>query len=445
MFQTGDTVNGLYLVVDHVGEGGMGVVLKVRNQAGDFLALKYCADPEPEQRRRFAREVRVMQGISHPNVMPVVDADLSHDPPYFVMPLAVGSLQAELDLRGPDEKKALRDTRELSEGVAAIHAAGATHRDIKPLNVLRMADGSLRVADLGLAKFNERDTTILTRTSMSLGTFVYAAPEQFLPGGTRDADARTDVFQIGKTLYQLLTGDLPQLIDSRKIDPGLAHIVQRATRNDPAERYSSVQELVEALTAYELTLDPFAHPTDAFHALIKEARELAAEGRYDATNLQKIVELVSRLAGNSREILAMVEEVPRDLLGTLAASLPAEAERLVALYVTAVDDAIGGLNFEHAEVVARVMRTFFDSGRTPAIKALALEGTLIAGVRLNRWAAMEAFDVMLQKVSAGPDAVAVAEMLVRRLDEYRGVAERVPPANLHPAVRRVRARVAPGE
>src|SRR5262249_51880612 len=155
------------------------------------------------------------------------DSNLSHEPPYFVMPLAVGSLSADLVWLSKDEEAALDAIKSIALGVQAIHAAGATHRDIKPLNALRLTDGSFAVSDLGLAKSNDRDTRVLTRTTGNLGTFAYAAPEQFQPGGTRDADARTDVYQIGKTLYELLTGEIPHMMDLRKVDAGLSLIIQR--------------------------------------------------------------------------------------------------------------------------------------------------------------------------------------------------------------------------
>lgn len=82
-------------------------------------------------------------------------------------------------------------------GVQAIHNANGTHRDVKPANALRMDDRRVVLSDLGLVKLDPRDTTILTQTAAFIGTRAYCAPEQLLPGGSREADARTDVYQLG--------------------------------------------------------------------------------------------------------------------------------------------------------------------------------------------------------------------------------------------------------
>ena len=102
--------------------------------------------------------------------------------------------------------KSWRLFRQVCLGVQAMHDSGIVHRDIKPANVLRFTGGRIAVSDLGAAKLEPRDTTVLTQTHVVVGTLAFLAPEQFLPGGSRRADFRTDIYQLGKVLYQLLTG-----------------------------------------------------------------------------------------------------------------------------------------------------------------------------------------------------------------------------------------------
>ncbi len=93
----GDIVDGTYEVIDEIGRGGMGVVLRVRDQSsGDLAALKFCNDTDVISRRRFAREVRCMEIIEHEHVMPVLHSNLGYDPPYFTMPIANSSLAREI-------------------------------------------------------------------------------------------------------------------------------------------------------------------------------------------------------------------------------------------------------------------------------------------------------------------------------------------------------------
>jgi eukaryotic-like serine/threonine-protein kinase len=228
--KTGDVIDGKYKVAEFLGAGGMGAVVKATALAGGkIVALKYCFENSPDLLRRFAREVRIMQGITHRHVVQILDANLTHKPPYFTMPLAVGSLQDEIPSLMADEDAALDAFLQLCQGAQAIHNSLGVHRDIKPLNALRYADDTIVISDLGLAKYDPRDTTTLTQASVLLGTRAYCAPEQLMPAGSRDADGRTDIYQLGKTLYEILTGKSPALIDRSALPAGLAHIVQRST------------------------------------------------------------------------------------------------------------------------------------------------------------------------------------------------------------------------
>ncbi len=199
LFEIGDTIDGRYLVRDQLGNGGMGAVLRVEDQvAHETLALKYC---KPGQnRRRFAREVRLMERIQSPHVIPISGSNLDHEPPYFVMPLAERSLESDLPLLLGDEPTALEIFRQVCLGVQDLHGRGVFHRDLKPANVLRLADGRMVVCDLGLARSENRDTTVLTRSIGWIGTEAYLAPEQRQPGGSHNADARKDVYQLVKVL-----------------------------------------------------------------------------------------------------------------------------------------------------------------------------------------------------------------------------------------------------
>ena len=227
----------------------MGRVVEVENLAdGVHHALKYC-DGSPLGKKRLIREARILAGFDHPHLLPVVGSNLSHDPPYFLMPLASSTLEAELGREVGDLSWACGAFRHVCLGVQALHQAGIVHRDLKPANILRLHDRYV-VADLGTGKREPRDSTVLTGTCAILGTLSYLAPEQLMPGGSRHADARTDIYQLGKVLYQMITRRSPAVIDASALPPGLSHIVQRATAARPPDRYPDVAELLEAVEAY---------------------------------------------------------------------------------------------------------------------------------------------------------------------------------------------------
>src|SRR5699024_2336868 len=148
---------------------------------------------------------------------------------------------------------------------------GHTHRDIKPDNALVFEDQKIVVSDLGLAKFDIRDTTVLTRASIYMGTYDYMPPEQMTYGGTRDLDHRGDVFQLGKTLYHLLTGERPTLMDPKAVPTGLWYVIQKATRQFPEDRYQSVNEFLDAIQDAMRAVDPSRSPTKIYEDLLKVA------------------------------------------------------------------------------------------------------------------------------------------------------------------------------
>jgi tRNA A-37 threonylcarbamoyl transferase component Bud32 len=439
MFQIGTLIDQRYRVLDTLGRGGMGTVLRVADSDGSEWALKYCSESDVEVRLRFSREVRIMELIRHPNVVSVVHSNVENDPPYFIMPLAQNSLADEIASFAGNTGAAIGAMSQVCAGIAAIHAAGATHRDLKPLNVLRMRDGTLAVADLGLAKLNDRDSTLLTSTFVALGTRAYAAPEQFVPGGSKNAEARTDVYQAGKMLYELVTGDIPTLMEFSRLPPEIAFVVDRATRHNPNERFSSIQELTAALATLQALNDPNASPHTAFMALIEQATALADEGRYESDLVLKIAHYVGALASEPRDVIARFELIPNQLLTALAEKGGPGVEELVLAYVRAVKAAISGYGFEHAEVVAERMRRVFNATGEPALKAAAVEATLVAAVERNRYAAMEVFDQLLVRVTEPADAIAVAGVLTQNVPHYANVAARVGPEKLHPVLQRVRA------
>ncbi len=437
---TGDLFDGRFAVRGLIGRGGMGTVLKVERQSDARpLALKYCHLAGAD-RKRFEREVRIMERVQHPHVVPIVFANLDHSPPYFVMPLAEGSLSDEVVRLKQDEPCALEVFGQICAGVQALHGSGIIHRDIKPANVLRFAGGRIAVSDFGLAKLDTRDSTILTQTGTFYGTFAYSAPEQHLPAGTRQADVRTDVCQLGKMLYHLLTGRSPVLIEQDALSRGLSHIVQRATSPHPEDRYQTLGELLDALRYYALAKDPNRNTREALENLVLQAEDLLRRHEYKAENLKAILGLLLHLDRHGpHAVIEFFDRLPRALLPVLAGEFSGEFLPPLRAYAGALRARAAGLPFAHADAVARRMRSVFVHSRSPEVKTTALEITLIAAVELNRFAAMNVFNGLLTTVKDTEVALAVVEMLRAHFRHYQKVAEQVPPGRLHPAIREVQA------
>ncbi|MCK6441028.1 MAG: serine/threonine protein kinase, partial [Planctomycetes bacterium] len=201
---------GHFVIQERIGRGGMGHVYKVRDKVlGRTLALKLLSPihaMDSEQRERFDREIVTLARLNHPNVVPVYEAGAHEGCPFYVMELIEGE---DLDRRvmrngAFDEREAARIILQVAQGVSHMHERDVIHRDIKPANILLRKDGSAALTDFGLARGMKPERN-LTQTGMAIGTPAYMSPEQ-AKGDVALIGPATDIYQLGATLYTLVTG-----------------------------------------------------------------------------------------------------------------------------------------------------------------------------------------------------------------------------------------------
>jgi len=253
---------------DHLGQGGMGVVVRAYEIAADReVALKVVrAKTDDAARKRFRVEAQSLARLKHPNVVQVFSVEVDSPEPFFTMEIVKGPSLDKLFKAGPMPiAEAVRIIAGAARGIGAAHAAGIVHRDIKPSNIILSPDGTPKVTDFGLAKRTDRDDQLTIPEAM-LGTPSYMAPEQ---AGRRQAEIGplSDVYSLGATLYALLAGEPPFVADEpvmtaalvltappkplRELRPevseDLERIVFRAMEKDATRRYGSANELADAL------------------------------------------------------------------------------------------------------------------------------------------------------------------------------------------------------
>jgi eukaryotic-like serine/threonine-protein kinase len=288
----GETV-GHYRVQTELGRGGMGVVFRAEDlKLGREVALKFLADSfsgDLTVHDRFLREARAAAALSHPNICTIYEINDSGGRPFIAMELLEGqTLQARL-ASGPLPQGELLDLAiQITDALAAAHAKGLIHRDIKPGNIFVTADGRAKVVDFGLAKAFERSTaatdqsaveTILddeatvTRSGTTVGTVAYMSPEQ--ARGER-VDARSDIFSLGLVLYEMATGrrafdgattavvfdgilnrtpPAPSSVNPG-VPPELEQVISCAIEKDRGNRYQSAADLAGDLRRLRRVSDP---------------------------------------------------------------------------------------------------------------------------------------------------------------------------------------------
>jgi predicted Ser/Thr protein kinase len=255
-FKSGDRV-GRHRIVRRLGEeanGAMGFVyLAEDEEAGEEVALKFLQEDDSEGRARLKREAESAARIQHPNVVRVHRVDYFENEPFIVLEYVRGQDLATVWPRPPlvlDE--ALAALRQVAEGLAAVHAKGVVHRDIKPTNILLKNDGRIVIVDFGLGR-RINDPVLLTKPNTILGTCCYMSPEQ---ANGDELDTSSDIFSFGLVAFELLTGlnlfrrstllttlhavatcPIPRIIDVRSDLPAhIAAIIDRCLARKPHDR-----------------------------------------------------------------------------------------------------------------------------------------------------------------------------------------------------------------
>ncbi len=288
-----ELVLGPYVLLERLGEGGMGQVFKARQVRLDrVVALKVIRPERLAQAgavQRFQREARAVARLAHPNIVTIHDADEAGGIHFFAMEYVEGiDLGRLLDKHGPLlVDQACAYIRQAALGLQHAHEQGLVHRDVKPANLLLTNQGLIKILDLGLARLGQQlDSTALTHEGALMGTPDYIAPEQVADPHT--VDIRADLYSLGCTLYRLLTGQVPfpgasviEKLDQHRwgepipveqirldVPAAVGGLVRRLMAKRPQDRFQTPAELAAVL-------GEILEPSTAFAGGKKAAGEAA--------------------------------------------------------------------------------------------------------------------------------------------------------------------------
>jgi len=279
-FEIGTTI-GDYQIVSVLGRGGMGKVFKVRNLLSDRIeAMKVLlpgVDPSPELVERFLREIKVVAGLEHPGIAALRTALRVDNQILMIMEYVEGDSLHQVLQRGRVEtQRAVRFTRQALETLGYAHRRGVVHRDVKPGNILVGPDDRIKLTDFGIA--SRSGDPKLTGAGVALGSLHYMSPEQMK---AEALDARSDLYSVGVTLYEMVTGQTPVQgnsyyailkahLDEKprpavELVPGLAavlsRVIEKSLEKTPEARFQTAEEFQAALSGFDLGGAPEAAAT----------------------------------------------------------------------------------------------------------------------------------------------------------------------------------------
>jgi len=376
-----------YNTVREIGRGGFGVVEEVKTDKGEKFATKTLAYPtnatktdKADLRARFEREVKYQSAVDHHHVVPIIAKNLKDDPPWFVMPLAEGSLQKELrDDRtlGGNPKKAIFD---LLAGLEEVHRLGYKHRDLSPGNVLRFRDddGSIyyAISDFGLMSPQAGVTTTLTDTNVAGGTLPYRAPE--CATSFRRATEQADIYSVGAILHDIFGtgGRIPHA--ELKANGAIGDVITKCTKTNPRRRYKNVQELREALYDVLHSDDlKFESDEDSHFGKLLQNSEALTDEQWD--ELFAHIDRQEAAGKSTRSLLSAIRRTHVEgLLGSapeLFHALGMEYAKFASTYT---------FDFDFCDVIATIAQLFYDDGEIDLQASIAL-AMLELGTSHNRW------------------------------------------------------------
>jgi serine/threonine protein kinase len=354
---------------------------------------------------RFRQEVRILATLDHPNIIRVLDSQLTCPPYWYVMPWCRTSLRDELNQVIGNPQRVQKIFSAILDGVEYAHREGVIHRDLNPRNVLMNNDDDVVVTDFGIGRVLDAEGDRFTRTGVTMGTDLYRSPEQVTDA--KRVDHRTDIFSLGRMLYELYTERLSTAVqDCTRLPPALAGLVERCTLYSPDQRYADVSDLKDA---WRIALSDPGTDTD-----LAEARRLITEIVATPRALPKVRQLFVVLARNQRD---------DDLLRDALMQVPPESISLVMrdqkdLVRQAVKQFVGHVLSQtwgatYLDKIGSRCGNLFLALKDEAVRANLLSCVLRIGVTFKRYAVLEILAHLIQAI----DGEAERQAIMARLRE----------------------------
>ena len=357
----GRLLDGRYEILEVIGTGGMAVVYKARcHRLNRLVAIKILKDEyfqDEEFRRRFHAESQAVAMLSHPNIVSVYDVSSSKSADFIVMELIDGiTLKQYMEKKGTlNWKETLHFAIQIAKALEHAHGRGIVHRDIKPHNVMVLKNGSVKVADFGIAQITSKSTTL---TKEALGSVHYISPEQAKGGRV---DNRSDLYSLGIVMYEMIAGRVPYDGDS-PVNIAIQHINGGAPK--PSEFNPNTPEGLEQIIAKAMALTP------------KERYTSATAMLYDMDEFRKDPTMVFDMG------MPAVDQATRALPGNLSEEIAKQPPKTIAERTAAEKNGTAKSLRENRQAAKRTRQEDDEEeeeGRN-RVAAIAIASCVVVGV-----------------------------------------------------------------
>jgi serine/threonine protein kinase len=393
-----------YTLVEKIGEGGFGIVEKVKDSKGQLFARKTFHINNPLQfdrsardnlKKRFIRETKIQYQISHRNIVRVIEANLDADPPYYIMPLAEGTLADDWENDKSLNGNYMAALMDILAGLEALHNMGFNHRDLKPSNVLSFLDQGgekyYAIGDFGLASVAQMSNiTTLTQTGTMMRSDMYTAPE--ITTNLRFASIQSDIYSVGCILHDFV-GLAPRIpcAEIKERNNPYATILQVCTRLEVVRRFKSVSDLREALLELgQRRIPPQTEKGKRVFSL------LTADGSLNEEDWRLIVEFVEDQYPSEDSENAL-KKLTLEKIETLTTLNKDFMDRLGLIYAKWIRE--GSFSFSDCDGLAIRIEKFFVKSERIDVKAECIMAILYMGTNHNRYFVEKKFIGLLNKVS----------------------------------------------
>lgn len=391
-----------FRVGECIGAGGCGEVFECFNQEvpGSLAVKRLFPGADEEATRRFLREMRILAKLKHKNIIRIHAQILDVERPSFVMPRYKASLEIYLHQLVGDLSKIRKVFGAILDGIEYAHAKGVIHRDLKPSNILMNGPSDVVITDFGLGREFSAESTRQTVTGFGLGTFLYMPPEQI--SNAKYADQRSDIYSLGRILFEMFTGELPLgQLDLSKVPSSVGYVIRKCTQQEADKRYQSICELRTDFTNL-LEEEEFEGGREQLALSVASVTESTPREK-----LQEILNLISRYHDEDSLLHQFVMEAPIvDFLRS--GEQTAAADLALCRFANHIADK--GWSFEYTDNIAERCKALYKVVDDPTTRATLLWSIAVLGVNHNRWHVMEIFGELIAEDRCNEEVTALVDL-----------------------------------